>query len=137
MYMNIPNSVYAKFKDISRNTDNSNRILTAMINAIKSTMKKIRSRCTIDFLRNLKKHDIGTNEVEHNVRRTCKMLNEGERKRLKKRIMRCKINDTYREYKKIERENYETWRREKKKIPPPERNIYILNTGKNMSKNIK
>ena len=58
--------------------DDSNRCYGAMVQAMKDSLNKIKARKVCDFLITLKRNHVGTNEVEHGIRKTCKLLSDVE-----------------------------------------------------------
>ena len=66
--LHISDSVMQQLHDLSGESHNNpHRIVTAMMNAIKSSMMKIKAKNIIVFLKCLKSNNIGTNEIEHSV----------------------------------------------------------------------
>ena len=92
----ISDSVIQRLRDLSEmSSNNPQRICAAMMAAIKSSFTKMRTNCIITFLKNLKNSGIGTNEVEHNILRTCALMKDQERHNIKMKLMRYKIRDAY------------------------------------------
>ena len=93
------------------------RTITAMIQACKSSVKRIEHAKVVTLLKTLKQKGIGTNEVEHGVNRTCALLSENARLKVKMKIMSRKIADAYKEYRRRTYECRIDWRECKKLIP--------------------
>ena len=94
--MIIPYTLQAVYRQLSYESNNSNQVFTAMMHATKSIMKNTRNRNVIYLLRNLIMNNVGTNEVEKNVNKSCKLLGENSKIRVKKMIMKSKVGDAYR-----------------------------------------
>ena len=104
--MKISDSVVQQLKDLSgESTNNPHRIFAAMMNAIKTSMMKVKAKCIISFLQKLKEDGVGTNEVEHNVKRICRLMKDREKMNMKMKLMKYKIKDAYRSHKEIEYKN--------------------------------
>ena len=136
--MIIPYTLQAVYRQLSYESNNSNQVFTAMMHATKSIMKNTRNRNVIYLLRNLIMNNVGTNEVEKNVNKSCKLLGENSKIRVKKMIMKSKVGDAYRQYRHSMRENKIIWRESRRIIPINMResyHIYIL--GGNLLVNLK
>ena len=124
--LTISNSVIQQLKDLSKDINNNpKRILAVMLKTIKSSMQKIKTRCIITFLKDLKNSGIGTNEVEHNILRTCAMMKEHEKLNIKTKLMKYKIKDAYKSFKNAEIRNRECWKENRTKIPADIRRAYV------------
>ena len=124
--LTISDSVILQMKHLSeQTTNNPHRITAAMINAIKGSMMKIKTRCIVTFLKRLKDSGIGTNDVEHNIKKTCALMKEREQWNMKMKLMKYKIKDAYKSYKDAERTNRTYWKDNKPKIPANIRTEYI------------
>ena len=133
-----PYTLQAVYRQLSYESNNSNQVFTAMMHATKSIMKNTRNRNVIYLLRNLIMNNVGTNEVEKNVNKSCKLLGENSKIRVKKMFMKSKVGDTYRQYRHSMRENKIIWRESRRIIPINMResyHIYIL--GGNLLLNLK
>ena len=124
--MCVPKYLQAKYRQLSaegnNNTNvNTNQMYTAMLRATKSSISVIRCRNRCDTLRSLKKEVVGTSEVEELTKKLCvnrenKNFKNGVMDKVKKIVMREKLNDTYAEYLHSIHEDNETWRQSKKAI---------------------
>ena len=91
----------------------------------KNTMRSVRARKICDFLVRLKQLKMSTPEVESNIKRTCRLLNEREKQYVKMKIMRKKIADSF-ECLRSERKNTSRlWKMDKKVIPITIRADYL------------
>ena len=108
------------YKDICSNLNNSssNRVYNTMMRATKSTTNKLNNASICKFLVALRRNGVGTNEVEHNIRRLCKETSINTKNMIKSRIMRWKINDAYKNLRKCEYEDRQVWKESKRDIPP-------------------
>ena len=95
--MFIPKDLYALTRNLSLNSQNPNLVHRAMIQAIKSSIQKINSMCSYDFLRILKGEGVGTNEVEQRIKYIGEYVNEDMKRRIRIQMMRKKINDSYKQ----------------------------------------
>ena len=126
----ISDSVVQQMKDLSgESTNNPNRILAAMMNARKTSIKtmimKMETKCIISFLQKKRAEGVGTNDVEHNVQRICKLMKSREQMNMKMKLMKYKIKDAYKSHKEIEYKNRQCWRDCKAKIPANIRPRYV------------
>ena len=109
MYINY--KLRCAYERLSKRCEDPNRVLQAMIRATKSTMKKLKYRSNCDLLRSLRKHNVATNEVEYGMQKMVKVASNGARNGMKRRIMRWKIDDALRVYRKSQYENARIWKR--------------------------
>ena len=101
-----------------------------MIRATISSINEIQCRKRCDILRSLKKEGVGTSEVEGptkklRVNRENKNLKNTLVDRVKKIVMKEKLNDTYAEYRHSVYEDSETWKQLKKAITGTARVGYL------------
>ena len=115
--MYIPNNLYTRIKHLCDNIGNRNQVLRAMIQAIKSSMKKINSRCAYDLLHQLNSEGVCTLDIKYGMRYIEKHLNERTKSMIEKKIMRKKLNNAYITYKAIQKANVTIWRKCKQIIP--------------------
>ena len=91
------------------------QIYDSMIQAIRSTTKLIMKEKQCKLLREIKKNKIGTNDVEHSLKRLH--LGERTQDKLRTAMMGAKIRDAYRVLQNQRYENFKVWRRCRKVIP--------------------
>ena len=91
------------------------QIYDSMIQAIRSTTKVIMKEKQCKLLREIKKNKIGTNDVEHSLKRLH--LGERTQDKLRTAMMGAKIRDAYRVLQDQRYENFKVWRRCRKVIP--------------------
>ena len=94
--MLVPQSLQAFYQRLSLQTEDSNRAQNVMIQATKGGMEYIQSRKACDLLIKLKRHHLGTNDVEWSVQKTCKLLGDRQQMIVKMKIMRKKIAEAFR-----------------------------------------
>ena len=85
--------------------------------ATKDSMRKIRARKICDFLVSLKRLRIGTGDVESSVRKTCSILSTARRVGVVMQIMRQKISDAFKDFKRLQLHDSKTWKKNKRAIP--------------------
>ena len=124
LIMYIDKNLIHAYRKLSYRCNDQNQVLNAMICVTKNTIKthKCRSRC---WLLNTLRKGVGTNEVEHGLRRTGNGLNTSRRKRLIGIIMRGKVNDAFKDLCRVEHENRQIWRNCKNDIPTEVRRDYL------------
>ena len=103
--------------NLCRNSNNKDQIITAMVQASKNSVKALEHAKVIKLLKELRSKQIGTNEVEFSVNRTCKMLSTSAAQNVKMKIMSAKISDAFKESKRRRRESRIAWKEAKKIIP--------------------
>ena len=125
LVMFIPYSLRAFYRRLSLQRPDSDQIYEAMLQATKDSMRCIRSRKICDLLIALKRIGVGTSDVEFGIKKTCYMLSDWYKLKVKMRIMREKIKDAFGDLKKDEIANAKTWKKCKRSIPPDIRVEYL------------
>ena len=91
------------------------QIYDSMIQAIRSSTKLIMKETQCKLLREIKKNQIGTNDIEYSLKRL--QLGERTLDKLRTTMMGTKIRDAYRALQNQRYENFRVWRRCRKEIP--------------------
>ena len=106
-----------QFHHLCRNSNNKDQIITAMVQASKNSVKALEHAKVTRLLRELRSRQVGTNEVEFSVNRTCKMLSATASLKVKMKIMSAKIADAFKESRRRKRESRIAWKEAKNIIP--------------------
>ena len=106
-----------QYKKLCRNSDNGDQIVTAMIQATKNSIKQAKCTQVIKLLKALKSKQIGTNSVEFGVNKTCSMLSDSAKMRIKMKIMAAKIADAYAKLREATFLKRRVWRESRSVIP--------------------
>ena len=93
----------------------SGRTFDAMMQAAGSTTKLIMREKQCKLLGDIKRSGIGTNDVEHAVRKLP--LSDSAKQKLRIKIMTAKIKDAHQVQHKQRAENFRVWRMCRKRIP--------------------
>ena len=123
--MSIPNILQVELKNLSTTVNCPNRANEAMIRAITSSIGKMKSWNKCKILTELKKNKIGTNDVEHGIKRMCGKMSQYGQMEVKLRIMRSKIGDAYKIYRQQRKRDGRTWKKTKKLLTGEVRQKYI------------
>ena len=123
LYLSI--HLEAELKTICNHTYNPNLVLSAMKDAIESSMWMVRKKCVVEFLTLLSEASISTNDIEYRLRRFTRWINRNDMLIMKKRIMKKKINDAYRQLSIFRKQSIDIWKRSKTFIPANIRGLYI------------
>ena len=86
-----------------------------MMQAFESSVTAIKKEAVCHLLLNLKRQNIGTNEVEHSLKRLA--LSEKARSVVRRKVMSSKVSDAFRARKAAQSENRKVWREVKREIP--------------------
>ena len=107
-----------QFQNLCRNTTtNKDQIITAMIQACKSSVKRLEHSKVIKLLKTLRDKKIGTNEVEYTVNRACNLLSDNAKLKVKMKVMSAKIASAFTETKRRTYDSRKIWKETKKVIP--------------------
>ena len=109
MHKNLSYSFRAKTRNLSQSCEHGGDVENAMRQMMKLTNARIRMEYVSDLLEQLLKMNIGTNDVENNVKRMLQD-NEGSRRKVIRCVMRQKINNTKHELRNIKRRETKYWR---------------------------
>ena len=91
--------------------------------AFESSVSAIKKEAVCHLLLNLKRQNIGTNEVEHSLKRL--VLSENARSVVRRKVMSSKVSDAFRARKAAQVQNRQVWREVKKEIPRHLREGYL------------
>ena len=94
---------------------NSGQLFDAMLRAIMSTTKLITKNLQCKLLSDIKRHGIGTNDVEFMLKKI--KISDNAKSKLRNMMMNVKLKDAYQKKFHQRRENYRTWRLCKSVIP--------------------
>ena len=106
-----------QFQNLCRDATDKDQIITAMIQACKSSVKRLEHSKVIKLLKALRDKQIGTNEVEYTVNRACKLLSDNAKLKIKIKVMSAKIASAFTETKRRTYESRKIWKETKKLIP--------------------
>ena len=101
---------HAEIHRISSEAENQDQVFTAMKHEIKENEKKMKCQSKCYLLRQLKSIKIGTNDVEHAIRRLQHKCSDSLRMKIKMNMMRQKVSQAYEELRNIQNECNIIWR---------------------------
>ena len=134
--MYVPHHLQAFYRELSHGRQDSGRIYDAMMQATKGSFQSVHARKVCNLLVTLRRCSIATNDVEHGVRRCCRMLSDKRKMIIKMDIMQKKIMDAFRDMVKKQIESAKIWR-ESKKLIDGDLRVRYLNKWRDSVKQLK
>ena len=105
--------------------ENQYQVTDAMAQIAATDLRRIHNDLVCDLLRTLLQRNIGTNDVETDVKRTLRHCTMSYKQTVKRKIMRQRLADVYRRRNEARQKYWNTKEEKKETIPPDVWNSFV------------
>ena len=105
--------------------ENQYQVTDAMVQIAATNLRRIHNELVCDLLKRLLQRNIGTNDVENDIKRTLRNCTTSYQQTVKRKIMRQRLTDTCREGKEAVKEYWKTKEEMRGLIPPNTWNTFV------------